>query len=112
MTSRSEIVQSIRNLKLSGHAVCLHASLRSFGWVDGAAQAILDAFLAEGCTALVPTFSWQAFAIYPPPRMRPARNGWNYAVVRDFEGSNRIYTPEATEIDSDMRRVSGWCSGR
>ena len=103
-------VQTIREaaqaLGLSGRALCVHASLRSFGWVEGGASAVVDGLLAEGCTVMVPTFSW-TFAV-PPPRARPARNAWDY---EDFQGPTsgigRVYSPDTMEMDEkDMGAVA------
>ena len=87
--------------------MCVHSSLRSFGRVDGGAQAVVRAFLAEGCTLLVPTFS-SAFEIEPPAHMRFERNGWDYerphATTR--ERTEEIYTTDSTEIDrGDMGAI-------
>jgi aminoglycoside 3-N-acetyltransferase len=51
--------------------VCLHSSLRSFGWVRGGADGVIDGFLAAGVTLLVPTASARAFATQPPPDHEP-----------------------------------------
>lgn len=65
----------------------------------------MTAFLAEGCTVTVPTFSW-GFAVPPPASDRPARNGWDYD---DFPGPTaglgRVYDPSSNEIDKDMGAV-------
>lgn len=101
-----EIQQAIQHLGLSGRALCLHSSLRSFGWVEGGASAVLQGFLAEMCTVLVPTFSWEAFSVPAPVGMRPERNGYDYAASRpSFPGTNRIYTPQTEEIDLDMGAI-------
>jgi aminoglycoside N3'-acetyltransferase len=34
----SDIRLAIRNLGLAGRPLCVHSSLRSFGWVEGGAQ--------------------------------------------------------------------------
>lgn len=96
---------AIQDLRLSGRPLCVHASLRSFGWVEGGAQAIVDGLLADGCSVMVPAFSW-AFAVPPPEDMRPARNGWDYdAYVGPTAGLGRVYSPEAMDIDRDMGAI-------
>jgi len=101
-----EIRQAIHNSGLSNHALCLHSSLRSFGWVEGGAPIILQGLLAEACTVLVPTFSWDAFSVPAPLEMRPVRNGYSYTKLRPpLPGANRIYTPETQEIDEDMGAI-------
>ena len=55
---------------------------------------------------MVPSFSWDAFAVPPPLDMRPARNGWDYdAVTRSMPDSKSVYTPDAVEIDEEMGAV-------
>lgn len=70
----AELRAAVRAGGLSGRAVCLHSSLRAHGPVEGGAAAIVDAFLAEGVTLLVPTFC-SRFALAAPADLRPARNG-------------------------------------
>ena len=55
--TEQEIRDALRSLDLSRRDVCVHSSLRSFGRVEGGARAVVGAFLEEGCTVLVPTFS-------------------------------------------------------
>lgn len=86
--------------------MCVHSSLRSFGRVDGGARAVVRAFLAEGCTLLVPTFS-SAFEIEPPAHMRFERNGWDYerAHATTRGRSEGTYATDSTEIDRDMGAI-------
>lgn len=56
--TQDEIQAALRRLGMAGQPVCVHASLRSFGKVAGGAPAVMAAFLAEGCTLLVPSFSY------------------------------------------------------
>lgn len=68
-------------------------------------MAVVYGLLAEGCTVMVPTFSWM-FAIPPTPNMRRPRNGWDYD---SFDGSTsgigRVYTSDTVEIDKDMGSI-------
>lgn len=105
VVTRQQIQLALRGLGLSGRPVCLHSSLRSFGHVKGGAGAVVGAFLDEGCTVLVPTFS-SAFAIAPPAHLRFERNGWNYDLdAHAGPGSDAIYSPEVREIDRDMGAI-------
>ena len=72
-----ELRQSIRSLQLTEIAICVHASLRSFGYVEGGASTIVRAFLDEGCTVLAPTFTPE-FQSVPPADRQYARNGSDY----------------------------------
>lgn len=102
----ADIRNAVRTVSMSARPVCLHASLRSFGWVEGGAQAVVSAFLAEGCTVMVPTFSW-GFAVPPPASDRPARNAWDYdEFPGPTAGLGRVYGPTCNEIDKEMGAVA------
>ncbi len=100
----ADIQHALRSLGLSGQCFCVHSSLRSFGWVEGEAQAVVDAILAEGCTLLVPTFT--EFEVSPPPHLRPARNGRNYSSVAPEEDTSVLYSRDMTEVaEEDMGAI-------
>ena len=100
-----DIRQALRALGLPGRAVCLHSSVRSFGHVIGGAVAIIRAFMDEGCTVLVPTFS-PVFEVAPPPHLQFERNGWDYsAPPAPRHRPERVYTPEVPDIDRDMGAI-------
>jgi aminoglycoside N3'-acetyltransferase len=100
-----DVRQALRGLGLPGRAVCLHGSLRSFGHVVGGAVAVVRAFLDEGCTLLVPTFS-SVFEVAPPPHLRFERNGWDYsAPPAQRRSPESVYTPEVPDIDRDMGAI-------
>jgi aminoglycoside 3-N-acetyltransferase len=106
MVTADDIRKAVQRLKVSGQALCVHASLRAFGWVEGGAPAAVGALLAEDCTVLVPTFSADTFAISPPPGMRPARNGWDYTLPGSAgPGSGRLYSPDTAAIDERMGAI-------
>lgn len=107
IVNEQEIRSALRSLGLAGRAVCVHSSLRSFGRVDGGADAVVRAFLEEGCTLLVPAFS-SAFEITPPTQLRFERNGWDYELphASTRERTDEIYTTDSTEIDrGDMGAI-------
>jgi aminoglycoside 3-N-acetyltransferase len=58
-----DISDAALELGLAGRAVCVHASLRSFGWVEGGALAVVQGLLAQGCTVMVPTHSYADHAL-------------------------------------------------
>ena len=102
IVTQQDIQAALRSLEVASSPVCIHASFRSFGSVAGGTASLIDAFLREHCTLLVPSFSW-SFAVPPPPDQRFPRNGWNYATYPGpTTGLGRIYTPQTTEVDSDM----------
>jgi aminoglycoside N3'-acetyltransferase len=97
-----EIQAAVRLANAAGRPVCVHASLRSFGHVQGGAQAVIEGLLAEGCTVLVPTFSFSAFAASPLPHQRPSRNAYDYGRPElPRPGNERIFTTTSLEIDRE-----------
>jgi aminoglycoside 3-N-acetyltransferase len=104
--TQSDIQNGIRQLDLSGRAVCVHSSLRSFGYVVGGAQAVVRAFVEEGCTLMVPSFS-DGFRVAPPKDQQVPRNGTTYEpYLGGTGGADKIYTPSTTEIDRDMGAIA------
>lgn len=104
--TEQEIRSALRSLDLSGQAVCAHSSLRSFGYVEGGARTVVSAFLAEGCTLLVPTFSSSAFELDPSAHTRFERNGWDYERTPvKTPSSDMAYTPDTNELDGDMGAI-------
>ena len=97
-----DIRAAVCALGLTEAPLCVHSSLRSFGRVEGGAETVVEAILAEGCTLLVPSQSY-LFAVPPPPGQRPARNGWDYdSFAGPTEGIGRIFTPASREIDRSI----------
>jgi len=102
IVTQHDMQAALRSLGVAGSPVCVHASLRSFGYAAGGACTLIDAFLHAGCTLLVPSFSW-SFAVSPPPDQHVPQNGWQYAAYPGpTSGLGRIYTPQTTEVDRDM----------
>jgi aminoglycoside 3-N-acetyltransferase len=99
---RVDIREAIQALGLAEQPVCVHCSLSSFGHVSGGADALIDAFVDEGCTVLVPTFSGGIFGLAPPEGMRPARNGIEYETAQPSPGAERVFTPESNEVGASM----------
>ena len=100
MVTGKAVTAAMRHLGLSGRPVCVHASLRSFGRVEGGAATVVDRLLAAGCTVMVPSFSW-VYAV-PPAVPGPARNACPYEPYTGRRtGIDRVYTPDTTEIDRD-----------
>lgn len=100
-----DIRQTTRVAGLSDKALCVHSSLRSFGYVEGGAVTVIHGLLAVGCTVLVPTFSL-AFSIPPPPDMRPRRNAWDYdQPVLGLLGVGRRYSSGTNEMNSGLGAI-------
>src|ERR1044072_7668862 len=99
--TESAIREAIRSLGLAQRAVCAHCSLRSFGHLNGGARGLVDGFLQEGCTLLVPSATG-GFAVPPPEGQRLARNGRDESEPWPTGGVGRVYTPATLEIDKEM----------
>ena len=66
--SARDVSETVRALNLQNRPVCLHSSLRSFGTVEGGAEAVIRGFLNEGCTVMVPAFTYDS--VLPPAGLR------------------------------------------
>ena len=105
--ARRDVYAAARTLSLSGRPLCVHASLRSFGWFAGSAPTIIAGLLEAGCTLLVPTFSGETFAVAPLPHHRLVQNGTSPGYYETSQqtlpGVSRIYAPDAPDLDrADM----------
>ncbi len=98
MVEISDIRNAIKGNKLSGQSICVHSSTRSFGGLKDGPRAIIEAFLTEGCTILVPTFSWN-YLIPPAEDLR--QNGWN-GPRPAINNQTKIYHAGTNDIDVDM----------
>lgn len=92
--SRADVTDGIGALELRDKPVCVHVSMRSFGWIEHGAVTVVDGLLEAGCTVLVATFSHQ-FAVAPPADDRPARNGLDYSQPQGSPGLGRVFAPDA-----------------
>jgi aminoglycoside 3-N-acetyltransferase len=102
-TSCSQLVEAIQAIGLANSAVCLHSSLKSFGCLDGGADTLIGAFLDEGCTLVVPTFTYACEAA-PPPDRQLSQNGLDYSEPIAVAGLER-YDKNGTLISPDMGAV-------
>lgn len=100
-----ELRTGVSEVGIGGATVCVHSSLRSFGQVEGGAEAVVDAFVAEACTLMVPTFAAQVFGVAPPDSMRPDRNGIDYDATYESPGSDRIFTPASNDVSPSMGAI-------
>lgn len=57
MVTLNDIRQAARELYLCNRPLCVHASFRSFGGVEGGPATVIDGLLAEGCTVIVPAWT-------------------------------------------------------
>lgn len=102
--TKADIQRAAGDLKLSGRPLCVHSSLRSFGRVDGGAQTVIDGLLAEGCTVMVPTFSYEHEIPAPPGRQLP-RNGNIDRAYLGARSGPKIFSPEENDVSGDMGAI-------
>lgn len=100
MLTAETISLFIRSRDLAGSIVCLHSSLKSFGPLENGAHTILDGFLAEGCTLVVPAFFYES--VTAPPRGNYRRNGINYSTLPPEDLPGVSYTGSTDQIDRSM----------
>jgi aminoglycoside 3-N-acetyltransferase len=85
-----DLQKDLQRLKVKG-PVIVHASLSSFGQVDGGAQTVVEALLAVFQTVVVPAFTYKTM-IYP--LIGPAENGIVYGVNQDHNRMAEFFTPD------------------
>ena len=90
---------------VSGTTVCVHSSLRSFGHIEGGADTVVDAFVDEGCTLVVPTFAALIFGVAPREGMRPERNGIDYDAPHESPGRDRVFTSASNDVSPSMGAI-------
>ncbi|MFZ6002342.1 MAG: AAC(3) family N-acetyltransferase [Actinomycetota bacterium] len=103
----SGIEAAARALGLTDRAVCVHASLRSFGSLANGPATIIDGLLAAGCTVLAATMAPELFGIPAPFDDRPARNGIDYE-EQDMDRSPLSWPGLIDTFDSSRPEVSSW----
>lgn len=93
MSTYDEILSAFQALELQHAAVIAHASLRPLGYVEGGAEAVLDAMLASFASVIMPTHTYKTQII---PDVGPPNNGILY-------GSGHAVNQMAQPFRPDMR---------
>ena len=101
VVSAAQIQQGIRALGLSRRPLCVHSSLRSFGWLQNGAATVIETLLGEGCTIMVPSFT-SHFDVPAPAGRRLDRNGEDDADLPANTQIPNFYTTDSTLLDDDM----------
>ncbi|MGC3996949.1 MAG: AAC(3) family N-acetyltransferase [Anaeromyxobacter sp.] len=101
---QDDVVAGLERLGLAGARVAVHTSLRSFGALEGGADAVVGALRAVCATVLAPAFCWDSNAP-PPPGDRPARNGCDYAFYDGWTRPPLPFRAEAAGIQRSMGAV-------
>jgi len=80
MLDHAQLKAAFEGLGLSDKPVIAHASLKPFGFIEGGAEAVLDAMLASFASVIMPTHTYKTEII---PEMGPPNNGLTYGSGRD-----------------------------
>jgi aminoglycoside 3-N-acetyltransferase len=90
MIRLQDLLLGLRNLHLGDAPVIVHSSLRSFGQVDGGAQAVVSALAAVFPTLLVPTFTYKTMVT---PLTGPGNNAITYGSGGSQNQMAEFFTP-------------------
>lgn len=103
MITKEMISDAIQELGLNDSEVCIHSSMKSFGdKIECGISGIADAFLKNGCTVVVPTFSYR-FSQCPDKDQMLQRNGIDdyEAFRKEQEDFETIFSPSCKEISAE-----------
>ncbi len=105
MRLTSEIIaEAAKSAKIVDCPVEVHASLSSFGYVQGGADSVVDGLLAVGCTVIVTSFSTSLHQLSPdvvPKDLRPDRNAEEGTPKQAEAGiQGRVFNVESTEMNA------------
>jgi aminoglycoside 3-N-acetyltransferase len=95
MPDYAEILSAFQALNLQDKPIIAHASLKSFGYMEGGAEAILDAMLACFLSVIMPTFTYKTEII---PDVGPPNNGITYGSGED---KNKMAEPFRPDMPAD-----------
>ncbi len=85
-----EIRSALLGLKLTDKPVIAHASLKSFGLIEGGAQTLLRAVLDSVSALIMPTFTYKSMVT---PGAGPPNNGIMYGTGKDSNLMAEPFTP-------------------
>jgi len=96
MLTFADFKSAFNSLELGGKPVIAHASLKSFGVVQGGAQTIIQALLASAGGLVMPAFTYKTMVV---PEVGPPNNGLTYGAYKD---TNRMAEPfyESMPVDA------------
>lgn len=100
-THKRLIEASLNELGLSGRDVAVHSSLRSFGYVNGGAETVVQALLGVCGTVLMPTFCGIG-RTNAPDGDRPEQNAWDYSAGRIETDPVTPFDPTTFDRTSDV----------
>lgn len=91
----ADLRDSFRELRLTERPVIVHASVKSFGLIQGGAETLMRALLESTASLIVPTFTYKTMVT---PEVGPPHNGLTYCADQD---SNRMVIPFHAELPAD-----------
>jgi len=86
-----DLLLGLRDLHLRNAPVIVHASLKSFGDVEGGADTVVNALARTFDTVVVPTFTYKTMLI---PLTGPADNAMTYGSGADANRMAEFFTPK------------------
>ena len=95
MLNYIKLREAFEALDLRDKPIIAHASLKPFGYIEGGAEAVLDAMLASFASVIVPTHTYKTKII---PEMGPPNNGITYGSGHD---KNQMAGPFHPEMRAD-----------
>jgi len=98
MVTVENLIRVIKEERLSGKNICIHSSIKSFGGLENGPHGIIESFLKENCTILVPSFS-EKYEANPVENMMPKQNGYDESLIKE-NPCEEIYHADSTEIDT------------
>lgn len=109
VVTEAGIAEGLAGLGLgSTSSVLVHASLRSFGWVDGGAEAVCRALVGSCGTVMMVGGSWELTGLPAPPGLvRPHNAYYNaetWAAFDDAVGKAVPFTPDLP-VDGWLGRI-------
>jgi aminoglycoside 3-N-acetyltransferase len=103
VVTEAEIADGLRGLGLdSTSSVLVHASLRSFGRVDGGAEAVCRALVGTCGTVMMISGTWDLTGVPAPPGLvRPHNAYYNAATWADFDDALENAVPFTPDLPVD-----------
>lgn len=96
MLNFNSLIEALQPLGLQKKAVIAHASLRSFGFIEGGADALVTALLYVTGGLMMPSHTYKPMVT---PDSGPANNAVNYARAQQW---NRLVEPFRPEMPVDV----------
>jgi aminoglycoside N3'-acetyltransferase len=98
-----DIKDAIAELNLENSVICLHSSLKSFGYIENGADALIQAFLDSGCTLVVPAFTYD-YDAPPPSNAMYEQNAYDYDRVPDLD-TTKTFNENSNMVVRDMGAI-------